>query len=1154
MIGGCLLIFILFITLFVGAAGYGIYHAVRIANEGSAGEQAKDESLRADVVASTADRDKDRVAAFSAEDSGVSPEELATLQTLFDKVYEHREKTLRANRADLEQVFDFDAFQNRLYAWPENQSLNYFQRLGVTEQFRDQRVLDSLNDKFTIVHVAKRPDSQSAIVSGYVGLESGMHVEQRWLIVAHGSSWRVADSEMCDWGCWRTQLHARQMKAAEGSPTAWNQFNAAADRVDQASTLIQAGNADQGLAQLEAINYAGLDSRLQDEMRMRILQATMYVGDPQKRLLLAQQFQHPEQWPGAAYAQAHAHAALGNHQEAIEAGRKFMAQVGPTVGINQLLLPCYEQLGDKEGQAAAYRHLLRVRPADASSLAGLAKVSGDNAAEVVERLRKLPDPPPTASQVVLYLDVDEHKPAIDALLEFLQSTAPDSLSLLETKAHLASLEEDHETAAGLYLEAWKKHRHDESASRHCANFFSAMIAADQVDAAFDQAPDPQAAIQFLANDYFFYGDYGVQEKQFRSALEKYRAQHGDDAHVVAYQGKLLVQERQYAQAEQQLRAALEKLSPTEAAEPGDEEEGVSRGDLLSQLATALLMQDRVEEAYETAAVEVPNAAWTLFSQLDLTRAPHREHARKLVALERARQPAELWSGVMEATLLDAENKPAEAWAALPKAVPENDYFLAWPVRNLAASLLASGAVPLAQYSAIAPRDVFFDLLIQRLAEEKQWDRVAELVRLEEDLGGHTYRVSAWQAELFYQRGHYQLLLTSVKHQSFELLGKYRDSYQRHGNPIDRMLRSQIHLQRYDDALALAKKAKRQPGGPVTWPAWIHLSQGDVEQAIAALEGQSDRSHYQFYYDPEFGPLARTEAALPLRQQAPPDLPTAMFWRRAELLLRQEVTWDDVQLTALARQALGADASATQLQGLQQQPPGTKVWRITHGSESFLVFAGRRSSQPADDHRQTPHDERLASAWQTYQGWIIMIPGGEASDFKLPAAAYPLAAALAGEHCLAVRIGEQARMFAFDEALRKTLRAADAAKQLQRGGEVVSGWLLPDQIDSQDQQQVRGRQWLSLARRLAEQPPPENARVCARLQACGCREDVWLRVERLVGKPSRHGTFVVTPEQPSLLIREIKLGEPYLVSVHSLHDFEYTQDGATVRGRSDASTE
>ena len=386
MIGGCLLVFIVFVTAIVGAAGYGIYLAVRVANQSSP----KEESLRADLAASQDDRAKDRVAAFSAEHPGVSPEELANLQTLFDKVYEHREKTLRVNRADLEQVLDFEAFQSRLYGWPESTSLNYLQRLAITEQFRDQRLLEAMSDKFTIIHVAKRPDGQSAIVSGYVGLESGLHSAQRWLIVASGNSWRVADSEMCDWGCWRTELHARQMKIGRDSPMAWNRFNAAADSVDRASDSIQSGNIDQGLSQLEQVNLMQLDGTLQDEMRMRMLQATMYAGDPQKRLLIAQQFQRPEQWPGAAYAEAHAQAALGNHQGAIEAGGRFTEQVGPTVGISQILLPCYEQSGDKNGQASAYRHLLRVRPTDASSLAGLARVGNDNMAEVIERLRKLP--------------------------------------------------------------------------------------------------------------------------------------------------------------------------------------------------------------------------------------------------------------------------------------------------------------------------------------------------------------------------------------------------------------------------------------------------------------------------------------------------------------------------------------------------------------------------------------------------------------------------------------------------------------------------------------------------------------------------------------------------------------------------------------------
>ena len=55
----------------------------------------------------------------------------------------------------------------------------------------------------------------------------------------------------------------------------------------------------------------------------------------------------------------------------------------------------------------------------------------------------------------MYLDVDEQMPAIDMLLEFLQSQAPESLALLEAKARLAYQEEDYEKATALYLQAWK---------------------------------------------------------------------------------------------------------------------------------------------------------------------------------------------------------------------------------------------------------------------------------------------------------------------------------------------------------------------------------------------------------------------------------------------------------------------------------------------------------------------------------------------------------------------------------------------------------------------------------------------------------------------------------------------------------------------------
>lgn len=1145
MIAGCLGMFLLLIAMIVGAASYGIYQVAQIANQRSEQQQAVQEALQAELAEQSSTwpgRFQGIIAAFSADEPGVPEQELAALQAFFDKVYEQREVT--AESGDLTELLDFDTFTNRVLAWPEGTSLNYLERQAAIKDFRDSKLLSWLNAPFTIVHVSKQSDGQSAIVSGYAGLQAGASMEQRWLLVAHGNGWRVADAEICDWGCWRSQLHARHLQAAYRSPLDWDRFEAAIERIRSANELIEAGKMDEAAKELEQVEYSSIDSTLQDEVRMRLLQSMTSMGVPEKRLEVAQQFQRPEQWPGARFAIAQANADLGRHQEAIEAGRKYMAQVGPTLTINQVLLPCYEAAADGASQAEAYRHVLRVLHDDASALAGLAKLAGDDAAETIQRLQKTSDPPKTAAEVVQYLNIDEHAAAINGLIAFLEREAPHSLALLETKAQRAYQDEEYEVSAGLYLDAWQANRKGEAASRLCASYFAAMIAAEQLDAALDRAPDVQAALHFLAGDYFYGGDHGIEQEHVRAALKKYQAEQGEDKNVLAYEGKLLLDEKRYADAEAKLSAALQQLPKSESETDGSESE-LDRSDLVSSLAAALLAQDRVEQAFETSASEQENAGWILLSQLDLSQPSQRDQARKLIALERARAPASPWSGVMEATLLEAEQKPAEAWAALPKTAADVNYIQIW-IRNLAARLLVKGAAPLEQYTAISPAEEFFVDLAHHLKDEKDWDRLAQLIQLQQRARPDDPNLLGWQAELLYQRGQHDAVAQLLLPQGAQLLEKRHFDYARDGNPTDRLLRSLILLQRYDEALALVQQG-RQLSNPALWQARVHLARGDVEQAVDILDSAADRSQHQLYNDPDFGHLARAPAALPLRRQVPPRFPAPTTWRRAELLLSQGVAWDAASLTSLARHALGSDASATELKDLHT-PAGSSAWKITTGSQTLLVFAGLRSDDVDEEARTIPDNAQLARAVEEHRAWIAIVPSGEVTEAELPETVYKLTAALAGENCLAVRLSDLHRAFVYDAQLQETLKATDATKQLEQRGEQLAGWFVPEPEMLRDPQRVRARQWLAFARRMAEQPPPDNPRVCVRVQVCGCWEDVWLSVERLDSAPNRYAQFVATVEQPSLLVPELQPGEPYFLATSELHDFQYTQDGVTTRGR------
>jgi tetratricopeptide (TPR) repeat protein len=1140
---GCLGSFLLLLAIIVGAGGYCVYLFVQVANEQTAREREAQQALQAES-SSAPQRTAEIVAAFSAEQPGVPPEELAQLQAIFDKALQYHDRA--GNAPEIAEVFDTVRFCDRIMACPETQSLNYFQKQSARAEFGDSKVLAWLTDKLTIVHVARREDGL-VVVSGYVGLESNSSLEQRWLLTKHGNSWRIVDCEMCDWGCWRTQLHARHLQMVYTSSSGWERFDRATDQINRANDFLDQGDTDRALAELERVDFGRMDALLADELRIRTLQVLGNWSPAEKRLKIAQAVQQPEHWPRAAFSLAEAHADLGNHQAAVESAKKYMAQVGPTWGINQLLLTSYEQLGDKPALATAYRHILRVRPQDFSSLAGLIG-AGAEMTEIMERLKKLPDPLEGAANIVwqlAYSDDSGADEATKALLEFLEREGKDSLPLLETKARLAYRDDDYPAALEFYLAAWKAHRDGEAGSRLCTSYFEAAIAAEQVEKAFEQAPDQRAALRFLANDYLYWQEYGVEKETLAAALQTYRQQQGDDAHTLTYVGKLELEDKQYAQAGQHLREALQRL-PVDAPATGEyDDDYLDREDLAASLGTALLKQGRVEEAYQTAIAEASDAGWRLISQLNLSEERQREQAAQLVSLQRARKPGDPWTGLMEAKLLDAQQKPLEAWEALPKNVPESDYALDWPARNLALKLLSSGSVPLARYADVSPPEKMFQLLAQHLAHEEKWELLPELLRLEEE-SGRKENLVPWQVELLFHRKEYQTLTELAESHVASWLDENPQSYQQSGSVFDRLVRSLVQLQRYDDALRIVQQYKQHLSNAAVWEARVELARGNIDQAIEVLDREADRSQYQLYNDPDFGRLARAPEVLPLRQKIPPALPNLSTWRRAELLLSQSVSWDDDALTALTREALGSDAQVQELRDLQR-PEGTRVWRLVRGDESFLVFSGPRSNDTTPEPGQLPDDPRIVQAISSHQAWIVVVPTGEISDAELAPVFYPLAVSLAGEHCLAVRFSDSGRTMAWDDDLKALLQSENLQEQLSTRGDEALGWLVREPEKRSERRPVRAPKWRDFSQRLAQQTPPESARVCLKLPALGCTEELWLRVLRIDGEPSRYPQFVVTPEKNSLLLPELQPGEPYLAAAYQLHDFEYSEGGVTQRG-------
>jgi hypothetical protein len=1132
---GCLGVFLLVMTAVIGAAGYGVWQVVQIAQQEAARQQERRSGQLASEASSSA-RSAEIVAAFSADDTGVDPDQLQEIQQLFDDALKVKDKP--ASSPEVSRLFDIDTFVQRFNDWPDGVGLSYLVREQARRELREGELLSWLSGKMKVVHVDVRDDGESAIAYGYDGLEQGVSNEQRWLLVRKNNRWLLADSELCDYGRWRSQMQARHYRFATRGRI-WDAFDAVGTQASQAQDLLENGETEKAERLALQVDVARVDRELQDEVRMRLVHILLSCSD-EAALRVARQFNDPGQWPGANFAIAHAEARLKHWPEAIAAAERYMQQVGPTVGICQVLLSVYEAQLDEDGMARMRRHLLRVQPDDAMHLARLAELNDAGATEVVERLQKLPNGAKTALEVVRYIDHDLHAEAVEAMLQFLERTAPNSAELEEARAQVARDRGDTAGAAKIYVQAWEKHRDDaELAERFSNGYLYAMAGEEKFQELAAEAPDPLAAVRFLASDFFDEQEYDVPLAALKTALERCRATASQDPVFLWNDGRVLLEDKQYAQAERQLQAAWQKLAIQ------NDDESLDRDSLAGAIAKSQLKQGRIEEAYNTVQLKA-TGAWELFAELDLKSEEERKVASTLALLHRQQKPQDPWAALMDAQLLAAQEKYEQAWQATPKSIPdEGGPGLAYQVRNLQADLLVKKHVPLSYCGSLADSDKLLPFVANRLADEQDWQRLSELVLAEERAG----RTSsdpwlAWWTEMKFQNGELQEIVSRLEPQAADLAEKSTFSYRADGvgDPFDRLMRCLLRLGRYERTIQLAGQPRKYGQRDRVWLIWANLAAGNVAGAAAAADADGVYGH-RVYRDREFGPLARAPNAQPLREKLPPDLPQAEFWQHSELLYSEPPGWDEVALTAAVQEALGETASVESLSEFLQSP-GATSWQVTTGKEAFIIVSGERASSSdevrprhrrADQPGHAEENEALLKALHDYRGWTRLVP--LQADEVDSTATCRLLAALAGEHCLAIRVNQDSRAIPYGDAARSALTSDKPAVELRKLGIPYFGWLVPPEKGEVERRTPEfWKAWMAFVRRLA-QGPIEGARVRVRLEVGPCREEVSLRVVRLRGTPGRYCNLVVVADGPARLAPGIAPSEPYLLPSHLVQAIE-----------------
>jgi hypothetical protein len=435
-----------------------------------------------------------------------------------------------------------------------------------------------------------------------------------------------------------------------------------------------------------------------------------------------------------------------------------------------------------------------------------------------------------------------------------------------------------------------------------------------------------------------------------------------------------------------------------------------------------------------------------------------------------------------------------------------------------------------------------------LATEQNWERLGELVVLEQrGQEVPAAEVDVWLAEVMFQSAQYAELVERFEPHVDDWAAQASGGSYGRGGGYDRLLRSLMRLERYDRVIELVGRQPEEEREHA-WLVWANLAAGQVKAAAEIAAKPNFIYPQRIYYDDDFGSLALTDEALPVRKVLPPQLPHGSFWSRVELAFRGRPGWTDDEMTGLVHEALGNEATLVRLDDVKRLHEAM-AWSVELPAEGqrWLLIAGRRSPESEDPSEEPPKNTALKQALQDYQGWVAIVPQPQSDADEDSAATYRLAAGLATKDALAIHIPGPSRLIAVDDDVRGALRDADRHDELARLGEDHYGWLAHEPTDpSQGAAPRFWRDWMTFVRGL-DKGEAKDARICVRLNCCGLYEDLWLRVERVQGKPARYCTLIVTADSHARLLPQLKPGEPY-AATQPIHDFSATVDGQTVRGR------
>lgn len=1043
----------------------------------------------------------------------------------------HRE--VRRLLRDLERAsesYDSEAIEN-LVDWPAHMlrfSASYrfpiesvFDRIELNDAAKRNFDLPDEASDFRICHIVEQsPDV--LYVYTYAGAGTLQHCPYLFHVRRAGGVWKLVDWCEIPERMWESEKNGLGVGPTQGDLEGDGQ-RYFVEVLVQSDPLIDEGTQQEAADVLRrAEGIAGLPALRNQNLHLLAVRWYLLNDNAEAKRLLEQSVD------ADAYPWVHHLAAKIAHDErryddALAAIGHYERTAGTHQELTLLKLQCQVQLKQTAAAAETALAIVRYAPEDFSHLwQVLAHIPSDRLPELMALLPPGSESRENLARAARRLLYDEKVDEYQAVRDYVASQAPGTSTLLSLDAQLLHYRGELEKALAKHQEIIDLAEDEESRSAARYQYVTLALELYRPLEVYERSNERREILELLV-DEIEYGDGLITMPQLAPLVARHRELEPDDPNLPWYAAMVAIDQQAWPTALEEITRALGQREEAVESQDDDGEEDYRTTELKRRLLEVRCELGQALDAYRDAE-DADETYRTLAANLE-----RRQDWQTLRALSALHSPRgdDLWVRYYQLRSEEAEAMQAQdarRWGSLLNAyrhlLRDNEssetiypYYLESRIEELSLEHESWQAVLANDPEA----ETQLPTLLARLKREGDRQAVQEFlaeVRVkfpENDLAFSEELNTLWEARDF--RGVVQRLKDWNWNQSNQFVSQYVWP--------ERIVLSHLALGEADEAREVIRAQENLAHLQLA----VLLAAGDAAGLRTHLAEHADELYLTIPVDaewlrvPAIATFVGSEAYRELREEFPHAVEATYVSQHGLVFFPQVMTWTPESIrTRLAHVGLG-DVT---VQALPQPPLVRPTFRLQTTGGAYLVSCG---GEPFGTVNQLQRENgyiapAFGKAFESHQSWVAINPGGELLQDN-DAMFFRILAALSEEgSALWASPAEVGRLaIPLTPALSQKL-IADPVQLRAMATTTSSVWISYWMED--DEHAWTATPWRARCQEAAR--GGASGRIKVRLARGSAREEHWLELVRVIGKPWGNYEIVGRLEAASILEPSLSAGD------------------------------